>query len=327
MSDFVVYDGRVNYRECHSNWRQVSFGVFFFLLINHTTHTHKFRLSSENRYRPGGVLGRLWGRRELWACVVVVTRTLGKLLFIRLLYKSLLIVLCVCVVFVYAAESIKSPWLLSCHTFEGRSAGQRTCRNWQHLHLGLFHFSSPQCQSSGSRGDSGLFFFAVEIEKKNRFRPWNEWDAQFGILFSFVLFHSLFFLFRTVLILGFVFFLAFLDVLFLFETVGIDQSQATATTCLVSRFSVFGWFRLEFHLTGSCYTPTPLGVQPISCLQSPTKNIIVKISKFLVIFFVYGGRCVLAFFIFSLSVLNENKCNQFGFFLMRRKKTRPNHPS
>jgi hypothetical protein len=60
------------------------------------------------------------------------------------------------------------------------------------------------------------------------------WGFFFFCFISFT-----FFLFRTVLILGFVF-LTFLDVLFLFETVGIDQSQATATTCLVSRFSVFG---------------------------------------------------------------------------------------
>lgn len=90
-----------------------------------------------------------------------------------------------------------------------------------------------------SWGYSGLFFFAIEKEKKEPVPSVKRAGCSIWGFFFFCFISFTFFLFRTVLILGFVF-LTFLDVLFLFETVGIDQSQATATTCLVSRFSVFG---------------------------------------------------------------------------------------
>lgn len=90
-----------------------------------------------------------------------------------------------------------------------------------------------------SWGDSGLFFFAIEKEKKEPVPSVKRAGCSIWGFFFFC-FISFTFFFSDGLDTRFRFFgFSGCFVSFL-ETVGIDQSQATATTCLVSRFSVFG---------------------------------------------------------------------------------------
>lgn len=67
-----------------------------------------------------------------------------------------------------------------------------------------------------SWGYSGLFFFAIEKEKKEPVPSVKRAGCSIWGFFFFCFISFTFFLFRTVLILGFVF-LSFLDVLFLFS--------------------------------------------------------------------------------------------------------------